>query len=155
MLNVAVGGVAYFPDTATNPGGKPWANNSPQVKRRPHHTARECLKLNLHLHPAGGCWFLERPQPVAAHVEYGRERRRVGGHANWLRQGLGAVRPDALSVKEWEQSTDAPSRSVDAIKHSIQALLNWFSFYCLQILSPPRAPFTAFLEAPAARVQSN
>jgi hypothetical protein len=31
MLNVAAGGIAYFPDAAQNPGGKPWTNNSPQV----------------------------------------------------------------------------------------------------------------------------
>ncbi|XP_053672077.1 uncharacterized protein LOC128722392 [Anopheles nili] len=31
VINLAVGGVAYFPDTATNPGGKPWKNNSPQA----------------------------------------------------------------------------------------------------------------------------
>ncbi|CAB3369581.1 Hypothetical predicted protein [Cloeon dipterum] len=29
VLNVATGGVAYFPDTAQNPGGKPWVNTSP------------------------------------------------------------------------------------------------------------------------------
>ncbi|KAJ8911725.1 hypothetical protein NQ315_012363 [Exocentrus adspersus] len=31
VLNVAVGGVAYFPDDATNPGGKPWLNDSPHA----------------------------------------------------------------------------------------------------------------------------
>jgi len=37
VLNVAVGGVGYFPNDATNPGGKPWTNQSPTVifpKRR-------------------------------------------------------------------------------------------------------------------------
>lgn len=29
LINLAVGGVAYFPDGASNPGGKPWTNNSP------------------------------------------------------------------------------------------------------------------------------
>lgn len=29
LINLAVGGTAYFPDDATNPGGKPWNNNSP------------------------------------------------------------------------------------------------------------------------------
>jgi len=29
ILNVAVGGVGYFPDTAVNEGGKPWTNDSP------------------------------------------------------------------------------------------------------------------------------
>lgn len=30
ILNLAVGGMnGYFPDDASNPGGKPWANNSP------------------------------------------------------------------------------------------------------------------------------
>lgn len=28
ILNLACGGVAYFPDDAQNPGGKPWENNS-------------------------------------------------------------------------------------------------------------------------------
>lgn len=28
-MNLAVGGTAYFPDDATNPGGKPWHNTSP------------------------------------------------------------------------------------------------------------------------------
>lgn len=31
LINLAVGGTAYFPDGATNPGGKPWMNNSPQA----------------------------------------------------------------------------------------------------------------------------
>jgi len=31
IMNVAVGGTAYFPDGTTNPGGKPWSNNSPQA----------------------------------------------------------------------------------------------------------------------------
>ncbi|KAF2887969.1 hypothetical protein ILUMI_18204 [Ignelater luminosus] len=32
VLNLAVGGVnSYFPDNASNPGGKPWSNNSPKV----------------------------------------------------------------------------------------------------------------------------
>ncbi|XP_056629844.1 uncharacterized protein LOC130440605 [Diorhabda sublineata] len=32
ILNVAVGGVSFFPDDATNtPGGKPWANTSPKA----------------------------------------------------------------------------------------------------------------------------
>lgn len=31
IINLAVGGTAYFPDDATNPGGKPWNNNSPTV----------------------------------------------------------------------------------------------------------------------------
>jgi len=30
-MNVAVGGTGYFPDDATNPGGKPWLNTSPTV----------------------------------------------------------------------------------------------------------------------------
>lgn len=29
LINLAVGGVAYFPDDVTNPGGKPWKNDSP------------------------------------------------------------------------------------------------------------------------------
>jgi beta-glucanase (GH16 family) len=29
VINLAVGGVAFFPDDATNPGGKPWVNTSP------------------------------------------------------------------------------------------------------------------------------
>ncbi|XP_030761869.1 beta-1,3-glucan-binding protein-like [Sitophilus oryzae] len=29
IINLAVGGVNYFPDDATNPGGKPWSNTSP------------------------------------------------------------------------------------------------------------------------------
>ncbi|XP_044270616.1 beta-1,3-glucan-binding protein-like [Tribolium madens] len=29
ILNLACGGTAYFPDDATNPGGKPWVNTSP------------------------------------------------------------------------------------------------------------------------------
>ena len=32
ILNVAIGGTGYFPDTATNEGGKPWSNTSPQVR---------------------------------------------------------------------------------------------------------------------------
>lgn len=31
VMNVAVGGIAYFPDDASNPGGKPWKNNSPKA----------------------------------------------------------------------------------------------------------------------------
>nr|XP_022908360.1 beta-1,3-glucan-binding protein-like [Onthophagus taurus] len=31
ILNNAVGGVAFFPDDATNPGGKPWNNESPKA----------------------------------------------------------------------------------------------------------------------------
>ena len=31
VMNVAVGGTGYFPDDATNPGGKPWLNTSPTV----------------------------------------------------------------------------------------------------------------------------
>lgn len=31
IMNNAVGGVAYFPDDVTNPGGKPWSNTSPQA----------------------------------------------------------------------------------------------------------------------------
>jgi hypothetical protein len=31
ILNVAVGGTAYFPDGIANPGGKPWVNTSPVV----------------------------------------------------------------------------------------------------------------------------
>jgi hypothetical protein len=31
IMNVAVGGVAFFPDNAQNPGGKPWSNNSPRA----------------------------------------------------------------------------------------------------------------------------
>ncbi|GAB0087811.1 beta-1,3-glucan-binding protein [Sergentomyia squamirostris] len=31
ILNLAVGGVNYFPDNASNPGGKPWNNQSPQA----------------------------------------------------------------------------------------------------------------------------
>lgn len=30
ILNLAVGGVSYFPDGASNPGGKPWLNSSPR-----------------------------------------------------------------------------------------------------------------------------
>lgn len=29
LINLAVGGTGFFPDDATNPGGKPWNNNSP------------------------------------------------------------------------------------------------------------------------------
>lgn len=31
ILNLAVGGTSYFPDTASNPGGKPWLNTSPRA----------------------------------------------------------------------------------------------------------------------------
>jgi hypothetical protein len=31
ILNLAVGGVNYFPDGVSNPGGKPWLNTSPTV----------------------------------------------------------------------------------------------------------------------------
>ena len=31
ILNLAVGGTEYFPDEATNPGGKPWSNDSPHA----------------------------------------------------------------------------------------------------------------------------
>ncbi|KAJ8945917.1 hypothetical protein NQ314_009011 [Rhamnusium bicolor] len=31
ILNLAVGGVNYFPDNANNPGGKPWLNDSPKA----------------------------------------------------------------------------------------------------------------------------
>lgn len=31
IINLAAGGIAYFPDDATNPGGKPWSNTSPQA----------------------------------------------------------------------------------------------------------------------------
>ncbi len=31
VMNLAVGGTAYFPDEASNPGGKPWNNESPTV----------------------------------------------------------------------------------------------------------------------------
>jgi len=31
IMNNAVGGVAYFPDDVSNPGGKPWSNTSPQA----------------------------------------------------------------------------------------------------------------------------
>lgn len=31
LLNLAVGGIGYFPDEAVNPTGKPWSNNSPRV----------------------------------------------------------------------------------------------------------------------------
>jgi len=31
IINLAVGGTAYFPDNAENPGGKPWSNQSPQA----------------------------------------------------------------------------------------------------------------------------
>ncbi|KAJ8930603.1 hypothetical protein NQ314_016573 [Rhamnusium bicolor] len=31
ILNLAVGGVNYFPDNADNPGGKPWLNGSPKA----------------------------------------------------------------------------------------------------------------------------
>lgn len=30
VMNLAVGGIAYFPDDAENEGGKPWNNHSPQ-----------------------------------------------------------------------------------------------------------------------------
>lgn len=33
ILNLAVGGTnGFFPDGASNPGGKPWSNQSPTVK---------------------------------------------------------------------------------------------------------------------------
>lgn len=31
IMNLAVGGTNFFPDGATNPGGKPWHNESPQA----------------------------------------------------------------------------------------------------------------------------
>lgn len=31
ILNLAVGGIGYFPDEAVNPTGKPWKNNSTKV----------------------------------------------------------------------------------------------------------------------------
>ncbi|XP_074028638.1 beta-1,3-glucan-binding protein [Leptinotarsa decemlineata] len=31
ILNLAVGGVAFFPDDGNNPGGKPWKNDSPKA----------------------------------------------------------------------------------------------------------------------------
>ncbi|KAJ8916920.1 hypothetical protein NQ315_013391 [Exocentrus adspersus] len=31
IINLAVGGTGYFPDDATNPGGKPWLNTSPHA----------------------------------------------------------------------------------------------------------------------------
>jgi len=31
IINLAVGGIAYFPDDAQNPGGKPWSNTSGQA----------------------------------------------------------------------------------------------------------------------------
>ncbi|KAG5868025.1 hypothetical protein JTB14_026666 [Gonioctena quinquepunctata] len=31
VINLAVGGTAYFPDDGVNPGGKPWKNNSPRA----------------------------------------------------------------------------------------------------------------------------
>lgn len=31
IMNLAVGGVMYFPDSAQNPGGKPWHNQSPRA----------------------------------------------------------------------------------------------------------------------------
>lgn len=31
IINLAVGGTAYFPDNASNPSGKPWNNDSPTV----------------------------------------------------------------------------------------------------------------------------
>ncbi|XP_063925503.1 beta-1,3-glucan-binding protein-like [Zophobas morio] len=33
LLNLACGGVSYFPDEATNPGGKPWSNVSPTASK--------------------------------------------------------------------------------------------------------------------------
>ena len=33
VLNLAVGGTGYFPDEATNVGGKPWSNTSPTVSK--------------------------------------------------------------------------------------------------------------------------
>ena len=32
ILNLAVGGTEYFSDEASNPGGKPWNNESPTVR---------------------------------------------------------------------------------------------------------------------------
>ena len=31
VMNLAVGGTEYFPDEASNPGGKPWSNDSPHA----------------------------------------------------------------------------------------------------------------------------
>jgi hypothetical protein len=31
LINLAVGGIGFFPDDAQNPKGKPWKNNSPQA----------------------------------------------------------------------------------------------------------------------------
>nr|XP_023017874.1 beta-1,3-glucan-binding protein-like [Leptinotarsa decemlineata] len=31
LINLAIGGVTYFPDDAINPGGKPWNNKSPKA----------------------------------------------------------------------------------------------------------------------------
>lgn len=31
LINLAVGGTSYFPDDASNPGGKPWLNTSPKA----------------------------------------------------------------------------------------------------------------------------
>ncbi|XP_077294227.1 beta-1,3-glucan-binding protein-like [Arctopsyche grandis] len=33
IMNLAVGGTNYFPDNASNPGGKPWNNNSPTAMK--------------------------------------------------------------------------------------------------------------------------
>jgi hypothetical protein len=47
ILNVAVGGVNnFFPDSAENPGGKPWLNTSPQVYI---HTDNKCTFTLSHL----------------------------------------------------------------------------------------------------------
>jgi hypothetical protein len=31
VINLAVGGISYFPDEAVNPSGKPWLNSSPKA----------------------------------------------------------------------------------------------------------------------------
>ncbi|XP_018563526.1 beta-1,3-glucan-binding protein-like [Anoplophora glabripennis] len=31
IINLAIGGIGYFPDDANNPGGKPWLNTSPKA----------------------------------------------------------------------------------------------------------------------------
>jgi hypothetical protein len=41
VMNLAIGGTAYFPDDSTNPGGKPWSNESPVVC----FFLKTCLKL--------------------------------------------------------------------------------------------------------------
>jgi hypothetical protein len=33
IINLAVGGMNFFPDQARNPDGKPWRNNSPHPKQ--------------------------------------------------------------------------------------------------------------------------